>query len=56
MFQRLYKSLGDFMCSRRDAGTDTYFASSIDIAELERRMRHVEQEAPSYTLPFFAAQ
>jgi hypothetical protein len=52
MFERLSQSLVEFFSSRRNAGTDAYFASSTDLADLERRMRHVEQEAPSYTLPF----
>ncbi|WP_250453765.1 DUF3563 family protein [Caballeronia sp. ATUFL_M2_KS44] len=52
MFERISKSLGELIFSRHDASTDAYFASSSDLADLERRMRHVENEAPRYTLPF----
>lgn len=52
MFERISKSFGELIFSRHDTSTDAYFASSTDLADLERRMRHVENDAPRYTLPF----
>jgi hypothetical protein len=50
MFERFSKSLGSFF-SMQDAN-DEYLSSSIDLADLERRMRQVETEDHDYSMRF----
>jgi len=52
MFKRLFKSLNGPIRFGNDSTVDTYFASSSDLADLARRMRHVEQEEHAYSLSF----
>ena len=50
MFERLSKSLGSFF-STHDTH-DEYLSSSSDLADLERRMRQVEEEDHAYSMHF----
>lgn len=50
MFERFSKSLGSFFSSH-DAQED-YLSSSTDLADLERRMRQVEEQDHSYSMHF----
>ena len=53
MFDRLSKSFGNLFSARsaHDA-RDAYLASSTDLADLERRMRQVEEEDHAYSMHF----
>lgn len=55
MFQRLSHSLGKLFLATDDPAIDAYFASSSDLADLERRMRRVEHDNHAYSLPFCGA-
>jgi hypothetical protein len=50
MFERFSKSLGSLFSSH-DAHDD-YLSSSADLADLERRMRVIEEEDHTYSMHF----
>ncbi|SAL03610.1 DUF3563 family protein [Caballeronia ptereochthonis] len=51
MFERLSKSLGSLF-SDHDVARDDYLASSGDLADLERRMRQIDEEDHAYSMHF----
>jgi hypothetical protein len=59
MFARLYQSIGRLL-SASDERTpnrhDTFFASSSDLADLERRMRQVDEDDHAYRLSYCCAR
>jgi hypothetical protein len=50
MFERFSQSLGSFFSSHDAHGE--YLSSSHDLADLERRMRQIEEEDHAYSMHF----
>lgn len=52
MFERLSHTLSQTFFTRHADSHDDYLASAGDHAQLERRMRQIEEEDHSYSLSF----
>ncbi|ALP63032.1 MULTISPECIES: DUF3563 family protein [Paraburkholderia] len=55
MFARISHLLGKMVASRDVSLHGDYLASSSDLADLERRMRQVDEEDHAYRMPFCGA-
>jgi hypothetical protein len=57
MFARLSDALGHLFSfsSNGDQSHDEYFASSSDLADLERRMRRIDEQDHAYGMHFCGA-
>jgi hypothetical protein len=57
MFARLYQCIGRLLSgSSNQPAHDAYFASASDLAELERRMRQVDEDDHAYRLSYCCAR
>jgi hypothetical protein len=55
MFARLSHFLGKMVPGHDVSSHSDYLASSSDLADLERRMRQVDEEEHAYRMPFCGA-
>ncbi|WP_050451513.1 DUF3563 family protein [Candidatus Burkholderia verschuerenii] len=52
MFARLSNAVVHLFSTQRDHAHDAYFASSSDLADLERCMRQVDEDDHAYSMRF----
>jgi len=52
MFARLSHLFGQMVSGRDCSAHNAYLSSSMDLADLERRMRQVDEDDHAYRMPF----